>query len=86
MTRSEIARAIRVLVGARAPKTICPSEVARALESDEEAWRALMPAVREVAAGMADIVATQKGVPVDPVTARGPIRLALRAERKGAGA
>jgi Protein of unknown function (DUF3253) len=32
--------------------SICPSEVARALQSDEAAWRALMPQVREVAAAM----------------------------------
>ena len=32
-----------------AGKTICPSEAARALEQDGEAWRALMPRIREVA-------------------------------------
>ncbi|MFO1201011.1 MAG: DUF3253 domain-containing protein [Tabrizicola sp.] len=56
-------------------KSLCPSEVAKALESD---WRALMPEVRAVAAAMPEIVATQAGVEVDPVTARGPIRLRLR--------
>lgn len=56
-------------------KSLCPSEVAKALAAD---WRALMPEVREVAAGMPEIVATQAGVEVDPVTARGPIRLRLR--------
>jgi hypothetical protein len=54
-------------------KTFCPSEAARRLSDD---WRPLMPEVRRVAA-MLDLQATQKGVPVDPVTAKGPIRLGL---------
>jgi hypothetical protein len=37
-----------------------------------------MPEVRAVAAAMPEIMATQGGVEVDPVTARGPIRLRLR--------
>ena len=56
-----------------AGKTFCPSEAARALSGD---WRDLMPRVREVAAGL-PLVATQKGVTVDPVRASGPIRLGL---------
>ncbi len=56
-------------------KTFCPSDAAKALAAE---WRALMPEVRRVAAGHPDVVATQRGVPVDPVTARGPIRLGLR--------
>ncbi|SEV88886.1 Protein of unknown function [Cognatiyoonia koreensis] len=52
--------------------TICPSDVARALSSD---WRPLMADVRRVAADMATVRATQKGCDVDPITARGPIRL-----------
>lgn len=60
-----------------AGKTICPSEVARALAGD---WRAVMPQVRAVAAEMAarrEIAVTQKGVAVDAVEAKGPIRLGL---------
>lgn len=60
-----------------AGKTFCPSEAARALGDD---WRARMGDVRAVAARLVAegrIVATQKGTPVDPVTARGPIRLGL---------
>lgn len=56
-------------------KSICPSEVARELGG--ETWRSLMPLVREVGADLAQsgaIVVTQKGIPVDPQTARGPIR------------
>ena len=56
-------------------KSLCPSEVAKALAED---WRPLMPDVRAVAAEMPEIVATQGGVEVDPVAARGPIRLRLR--------
>ena len=56
-------------------KTFCPSEAARALSPD---WRPLMPHVRRVAAGMEEVEATQKGEPVDPLTARGPIRLRLK--------
>ncbi|MGF1500453.1 MAG: DUF3253 domain-containing protein [Paracoccaceae bacterium] len=58
-----------------AGRTICPSEVARALSED---WRPLMPAVREAAAALAAegrLRVTQKGVEVDATSARGPIRL-----------
>lgn len=56
-------------------KSLCPSEVARALAAD---WRPLMPEVRRVAAGMSEVEAVQKGLPVDPQAAKGPIRLRLR--------
>jgi hypothetical protein len=71
---------IRALLRQRGPdKTICPSDVARAIGG--EAWRARMESVREVAkdlvrAGTLEV--RQKGVRVDPRTARGPIRFALR--------
>ena len=60
--------------------TLCPSEVARALTPDSEAWSPLMPAVRRVAAKLAGeglVVPTQRGVRIDAEAARGPIRLAL---------
>jgi hypothetical protein len=65
----------------RAPhSSICPSEVARALEAEETAWRALMPRVREVAAAMRDerqLRITRKGVDVPgDEWGRGAIRLA----------
>ena len=73
---AEIADRIRDLCHARgAGKSICPSEVARALHGD---WRALMPDVRRVAGTLDGIEATQKGQPVDPIMARGPIRLRLK--------
>ncbi|MFN6924472.1 MAG: DUF3253 domain-containing protein [Tabrizicola sp.] len=56
-------------------RSLCPSEVARTLAAD---WRPLMPEVRAVAATMPEIMATQGGAEVDPVAAKGPIRLRLR--------
>lgn len=79
-----IATTIRKLLRKRgAGKSICPSEVARAL--DPGRFRALMPDVRRVAASLVDareIVATQKGKPVDLHTVRGPVRLASAAGAK----
>lgn len=66
------------LLAARAPgKTVCPSDVARALAP--EGWRPLMPLVRDVARSRAlagTIVVMQRGLVVDIDDARGPIRLA----------
>ncbi|MEO0654948.1 MAG: DUF3253 domain-containing protein [Pseudomonadota bacterium] len=71
----DIATALLALARARGPKkSFCPSEAARALSED---WRPLMPEVRRVAADL-PLVATQGGRPIDPTTARGPIRLRLR--------
>ena len=70
-----MAEALAALLQARAPRTCCPSEVARRLSDD---WRPLMSQVRRVAAGIAEVVATQKGAEVDPLAATGPIRLGLR--------
>ncbi|KIT14536.1 DUF3253 domain-containing protein [Jannaschia aquimarina] len=75
LTDARIAAVIRTLADQRAGRSFCPSEAARALTDD---WRPVMPDVRRVAAGLADIKATQKGQEVDPLTARGPIRLARR--------
>ncbi|PSR16773.1 DUF3253 domain-containing protein [filamentous cyanobacterium CCP3] len=64
------------LVAQRGPnQTICPSEVARALNTED--WRRLMPTVRQVGQQLraeGRIVVTQKGQPVDPNHASGPIR------------
>lgn len=57
--------------------SFCPSDIARRLTAD---WRPLMPRVRQVAGSLQAegwVQATQKGAPVDPVNARGPIRLRL---------
>ena len=80
LSDAAIAATILTLVDERgAGKTICPSEAAKRLLPDPgDGWREAMPAVRRVAVGLADTGAlsiTQKGQPVDPATARGPIRL-----------
>jgi hypothetical protein len=73
-TDEEIAAALMRLARARGPeRSFCPSEAARAVAED---WRPLMPDVRRVAACL-PLVATQRGAPCDPVTARGPIRFRL---------
>lgn len=72
---AEIEAALMAIAAARgAGKTFCPSEVARRLADD---WRPLMQDVRRVAA-TTDLVATQNGREVDPVTVKGPLRLGLR--------
>lgn len=61
-------------------KTLCPSEIARQLASDEEQWRSLMEPVRLAAATLIDeglLVCKQKGELVDIRTVKGPIRLQL---------
>lgn len=63
------------LAAARGAGTFCPSEAARRLGED---WRPLMAPVRRVAARLAGegrLTVTQRGAPVDPSGARGPIRL-----------
>ncbi|WP_292294474.1 DUF3253 domain-containing protein [Marivita sp.] len=69
-----IAGVLMALAEARGPgKTFCRSEAARRLSDD---WRPLMPEILRVAADLG-LVATQRGRPVDPVSAKGPIRLRL---------
>ncbi len=66
---------LRLLAERRAEATVCPSDVARALAAD---WRPWMPRVRTVAAALAargQVVISQRGIPVDPDSARGPIRI-----------
>lgn len=66
----------------RPGKSICPSEVARALAGDDPAaWRPLMGPVRAAAAGLAaagEIDILRKGKPVPPEAMRGVIRLRAR--------
>ncbi len=68
------------LLGERArTSSICPSDVARALVSDEGDWRASMPSIRQVAAQLARegiLTITQRGATLDlDQPSRGPIRL-----------
>ena len=65
--------------------TICPSEAARRVGSEED-WRLLMWPARQAArrltaAGRIEI--TQGGRVVDPADARGPIRLRLAGATPG---
>jgi|GEM_PF-669173 len=83
MTSRAIERAILKLLEERHPGTACPSEIARAL--DAEAWRALMPKVREAAGRLAQrarLDVLQKGQKVELGTTRGPIRLRLATVRE----
>lgn len=77
---AEIARVLRELVAARGPgKTICPSEVARAVAGpDEKLWSRLMQPVRREAVRAAkagDVTIMRKGKPVDPDDFRGVYRI-----------
>lgn len=75
----QIEETIFRLLAARQPgKTICPSEVARALVAEEAGWRALMPEVRRVAQGLAEagrLRVTRGGVDVDVLKEGGAVRL-----------
>lgn len=77
----QIRTAMRALLAARAPgRSICPSEVARAVAPhDESAWRALMPRVRAAAVELAragELRITRHGVTLSPDRlGGGPIRL-----------
>jgi hypothetical protein len=79
MDDSAVTETLFSLLAARAPAaTVCPSDVARALAPEDEAWRALMPQVRRVAAGLAAegrLRVTRGGVEVDAESRGGPIRL-----------
>lgn len=76
-THEEIRNCMLRLAKERGPaKSICPSEVARALNPKE--WRDTMRDVRHVAIELCNegrIEVLQKGARVNPLTARGPIRL-----------
>jgi hypothetical protein len=73
------AEIVRLLARRAATSSICPSEVARAVELEDGAWRALMPQVREVAARLRDagrLRITRGGRDIDPAALHtGAIRL-----------
>jgi hypothetical protein len=79
-TREQAEAAILDLLSRRdSGKTICPSEAARVLGGDE-AFRPLMPLVRDAARALVTagrIEVTQSGRPVDLDAARGAIRLRM---------
>ena len=74
---ARLERTIEELLDQRRPEaSICPSEAARAVDS--EGWRDLMPAARAAAgrlAGAGAVEVTQGGAVVDVATARGPVRV-----------
>ena len=79
MTRSDYRNRILVLLETRGPnKTICPSEL---LNGDDKQNPQLMEEVRATARVLASeelIEFTQHGKAVDPIAAKGPIRLRLK--------
>lgn len=76
----ELERAVIDLLSNRSKgASVCPSEVARNVAPDD--WRRLMEPVRQAARRLAasgSVEITQQSRPVDPSTARGPIRIRLR--------
>jgi hypothetical protein len=83
-TDRQLEKGILSLLQQRGRKaTICPGEAARTIagSQDRDRWRALMPAARNAARrlhNMKKVVIMQKGSPVDPSTAKGPIRIKRR--------
>ncbi len=73
--------AIFGLLAQRQPgASICPSDAARAVYTQSAQWRSAMPAVRALAAGLADagrLVVTQGRQTVNLRQAKGPVRLRL---------
>ena len=82
MTPADIAAEILRQTEARGVgKSICPSEVARALAPDD--WRPLMTPVRQAAAVLSDqgqVLILRKGRAVPATEMRGVIRLATPAK------
>ena len=73
----DLEQAILDLLDERAPKTICPSDVARAVGT-ADGWRELMQPVRDAAGRLVargEVEVTQKGEVIDLATVRGPIRI-----------
>jgi hypothetical protein len=89
MDRTEViqeriaAKMMKLVKERGANKTICPSEVARAIASNESAWRKLMPYVRHVAVSLQHrnmIHIEQDGQVISiehPEDIEGPIRLRI---------
>lgn len=79
VTAQAIETRIFALLNMRAhDSTLCPSEVARSLATDDGPWRTLMPQIRQVAKALADahqLRVTRSGVEVDATDGGGPLRL-----------
>jgi hypothetical protein len=76
-TSEPLETAILSLLALRADDaSICPSEAARLVGGDD--WQELMEPARSAARRLQDrgeVLITQKGKPIDPSTAKGPIRI-----------
>ncbi|HEY8383679.1 MAG TPA: DUF3253 domain-containing protein [Microvirga sp.] len=89
MTKPDDLEAVMLdLAAKRGPgKTICPSEVARAIGGDHpEGWGPLMQPVRRVAVRLMKegrVVILRKGRPVDPDDFKGIYRITLPAGGEG---
>jgi hypothetical protein len=77
MPGNSIPQTILTMAAERAPdKTVCPSEIARALFPTN--WRKHMQDIRDAAVELqkdGKITMTQKGQPVDDGNIKGPIRI-----------
>ncbi|RYU90111.1 DUF3253 domain-containing protein [Mucilaginibacter terrigena] len=77
MSNLPIPQTILTMAAERAPdKTVCPSEIARALFPGN--WRKHMQEVRDAAVALqkdGKVTITQKGLPVDVNHIKGPIRI-----------
>ena len=80
----------RLLSSRDYPKTICPSEVARALTAaelkccDATDWRSLMPSVREILWSMrekGEVEILQKGAPLPQGIELGEVKGPIRARK-----
>ncbi len=70
----------QLLAQRKSGASICPSDAARQVYPATTQWRAAMPMVRAVAAGLAKsgrLVVTQGNTVVDIRAAKGPVRLRL---------
>jgi hypothetical protein len=68
---------LELLAQRKGGATICPSDAARSVGS-EDGWRDLMEPARRAARRLVEageVVITQQGKVVDPSTAKGPIRI-----------
>jgi hypothetical protein len=81
----------RLLLSREYPKTICPSEVARAMSGSElqqlgcSHWRELMPSIRERLWDMRDngqVEILQKGIPLPEAQLLEDVNGPIRARRK----
>lgn len=90
-TDRQLEKGILSLLQRRGPEaTIGPGEAARAVagSQDPARWRALMPAARAAARRLHNrqkVVIMQNGYPVDPSTAKGPIRIKHRLSEGNSG-